>query len=49
MQGRTVGNPAQLGGAMVIGPSGRVVWARMAEDAGDNASPKEILAAASQA
>jgi hypothetical protein len=44
MQGRTIGNPAQLGGAMVIGSDGHVVWSRMAADAGDNASPEQILA-----
>jgi hypothetical protein len=49
VQGRTIGHPAQLGGAMVIAPGGRVVWSHMAEDAGDNASPKEILGAVSSA
>jgi peroxiredoxin len=48
-QGRTIGHPAQLGGAMVIAPDGRVVWSHMAEDAGDNASPDEILSAVSSA
>jgi AhpC/TSA antioxidant enzyme len=45
LQGRTIGHPAQLGGAMVIDPSGEIVWSHMAEDASDNASPEEILAA----
>jgi peroxiredoxin len=45
LQGRTLGHPAQLGGAMVIAPDGRVVWSHMATDASDNASPEEILAA----
>ena len=45
MQTRTIGHPAQLGGAMVIAPDGRVVWSRMSKDASDNAPPKEILAA----
>jgi peroxiredoxin len=44
-QGRTIGHPAQLGGAMVIAPDGRVSWAHMSKDASDNASPKDILAA----
>ena len=44
-QGRTIGNPAQLGGAMVIDRGGRIVWSHMARDAADNASPQEILAA----
>jgi peroxiredoxin len=45
VQGRTIGHPAQLGGAMVIAPSGEIVWSRMAKDASDNPSPKEILRA----
>jgi len=44
-QGRTLGHPAQLGGAMVIGPGNEVLWSHMSQDAGDNASPEEILAA----
>jgi peroxiredoxin len=45
VQGRVVGHPAQLGGAMVILPGDTVAWSHMAEDASDNASPEEILAA----
>jgi prostamide/prostaglandin F2alpha synthase len=45
LQGRTIGHPAQLGGAMVIAPPGEIVWSRMAKDASDNASPEEILTA----
>lgn len=45
IQGRTVGHPAQLGGAMVIDTAGEVVYSHMAQDASDNASPDEILAA----
>ena len=45
MQSRTLGHPAQLGGAMVIAPDGTVVWSHMSEDASDNASPEEILRA----
>jgi peroxiredoxin len=48
-QGRIIGHPAQLGGAMVIAPGGEVTWSHMAEDASDNATPDEILAAARQA
>jgi hypothetical protein len=43
-QTRTIGHPAQLGGAMVIAPDGTVVWSHMSENAGDNAPPEEILA-----
>jgi len=49
VQGKTLGHPAQLGGAMLIAPGGRVVWSHMADDAGDNASPEEILAAVRRA
>jgi peroxiredoxin len=45
-QGRTIGHPAQLGGAMLITPGGAVAWSHMSDDAGDNASPEEILTAA---
>jgi AhpC/TSA antioxidant enzyme len=46
-QGRTIGHPAQLGGAMVIEPGGKIAWSHMSEeDASDNAPPAEILAAA---
>ena len=45
MQTRTIGHPAQLGGAMVIAPDGRVVWSHMAQDASDNAEPEEIIEA----
>jgi prostamide/prostaglandin F2alpha synthase len=49
VQGRTIGNPAQLGGAIVIAPDGTLVWSHMSKDASDNASPEEILAAAGTA
>jgi hypothetical protein len=49
LQGRTVGHPAQLGGAIVVLPGARVAWQRMASDAGDNAEPAEILRHAQQA
>ncbi len=45
LQSRTIGHPAQLGGAMVIAPDGAIVWSRMARNSGDNTSPEEILAA----
>jgi hypothetical protein len=44
-QGRAIGHPAQLGGAMVITPDGAVAWSHMSEDASDNAGPEEIVAA----
>jgi peroxiredoxin len=45
VQGRTIGHPAQLGGSMLIRPDGTVAWSHMSENAGDNATPEEILAA----
>lgn len=49
LQGRTIGHPGQLGGAIVIAPGGRVIWSHMAGDASDNASPDEILTAIREA
>jgi peroxiredoxin len=48
-QGKVIGHPAQLGGAMIVKPDGTVPWTHMSEDASDNAPPEEILAAARQA
>jgi hypothetical protein len=45
LQTRPVGDPAQLGGAMVITPDGTVAWSHISQDASDNAQPSEILAA----
>ena len=45
-QGKMVGHPAQLGGAVLIEPDGNVAWSHMSENASDNASPEEILEAA---
>ena len=45
MQSRTVGHPAQLGGTMLIGSDGRVLWTHMSEDAGDNSTVDEIVEA----
>ena len=45
LQTRTIGDPAQLGGAMVIRPDGTVAFSRMAKDASDNVSPDELVAA----
>jgi hypothetical protein len=45
IQTRTIGDANQLGGALVVAPDGRIAWSHMSRDAGDNASPEEILAA----
>jgi peroxiredoxin len=44
-QTRTIGHPAQLGGAMVITPDGAIAWSQMARDTSDNASADDIVAA----
>jgi hypothetical protein len=46
IQGRPVGNVAQLGGAVVIAPGGRVLLEHLADDASDNISPEALLVAA---
>jgi prostamide/prostaglandin F2alpha synthase len=45
VQGRTIGDANQLGGALVVNTEGDVTWSHMSTDAGDNAAPEEILAA----
>ena len=45
VQGRTIGHAAQLGGVLVIQPDGAVGWSHMSENASDNATPQEIVAA----
>jgi AhpC/TSA antioxidant enzyme len=49
IQTRTIGNAAQLGGSLVIATDGQVVWSHMSDNAGDNASPEEILVAVRKA
>ena len=46
VQGRTIGNPAQLGAAAVITPGGETLFKHLAKDASDNVSPEELLRAA---
>jgi hypothetical protein len=43
LQGRTIGNPAQLGGAAVIAPGGEIRFKQIARDAGDNVTPEELV------
>lgn len=45
IQGRTVGSSTQLGGALVVAPGGRVLFEQLAKNAGDNASPEQLLEA----
>jgi hypothetical protein len=48
-QGKVIGNAAQLGGALIVRPDGSIPWSHLSEDASDNASPDELLAAAREA
>ena len=45
-QGKVIGHPAQLGGVLLVAPGGAVIWSHLSENAGDNASPDQILEAA---
>ena len=45
MQGRTIGDNAQLGGTFLILPGGEIAWSHPAQDASDNASAAEIIEA----
>ena len=46
MQGRVVGDAAQLGGAMIVRPGDEVTFSQAQENAGDTIEPAELLAAA---
>ncbi|HEX2085897.1 MAG TPA: peroxiredoxin-like family protein [Solirubrobacteraceae bacterium] len=45
MQGRVIGDAAQLGGAMVIGPGDEVLFEQRSKNAGDTVEPEELLEA----
>ena len=45
MQGRVIGDAAQLGGAMVIGPGDEVLFEQRSQNAGDTIEPADLLAA----
>jgi hypothetical protein len=49
MQGRIIGNAAQLGGVLVMAQDGSVVWSHLASDAGDNPPNSVVLKAAREA
>ena len=46
MQGKIIGDAAQLGGAMVVQPDGTVSFSKTQENAGDTIEVRELLAAA---
>ncbi len=45
MQGRIIGDAAQLGGAMVIGPGDGVLFEQRSRHAGDTVEPEDLLQA----
>lgn len=45
MQGRIVGDAAQLGGAMVVAPGDEVLFEQRSQHAGDSVEADELLAA----
>ena len=45
MQGRIVGDAAQLGGAMIVGPGDEVLFEQRSRHAGDTVEADELLAA----
>ena len=49
VQGRPVGDIAQLGGVAVIAPGGEVVFHRASQNAGDTMEPGDLLEAAKAA
>ena len=49
VQGRPVGDVAQLGGVAVIAPGGEVVFEQASKNAGDTIEPDDLLAAATVA
>ncbi len=49
VQGRPIGDPAQLGGEMIVLPGGEVAWSHRQENAGDTTDPADLLEAAKAA
>jgi AhpC/TSA antioxidant enzyme len=45
MQGRVIGDVAQLGATMIVLPGGKIAWSHYATDASDNPSIDEVLEA----
>ena len=49
VQGRVIGDAAQLGGEMLVGPDGEIAWLHRQENAGDTTDPEKLLDAARSA
>jgi hypothetical protein len=45
VQGRVIGDAAQLGGTFIVLPSGEIAWSHISKDASDNAEVPELLEA----
>jgi hypothetical protein len=45
VQGRPIGDVAQLGGEMIVTPGGAVAWSHAQQHAGDTTSPDDLLEA----
>ena len=45
VQGRIIGDAAQLGGTFLMLPSGEIAWSHVNKDASDNAEVEDILEA----
>ena len=43
IQGRVIGDAAQLGGEMIVRPDGSVAWSHVQEHAGDTVAPAELV------
>jgi prostamide/prostaglandin F2alpha synthase len=49
VQGRIIGDAAQLGGEMIVLEDGTVAWSHAQENAGDTMAPDDLLEAAREA
>jgi peroxiredoxin len=49
VQGRVIGDAAQLGATFIVLPSGEVAWSHVSKDASDNADAKDVIAALAEA
>jgi hypothetical protein len=43
VQGRVIGDAAQLGGTFIVLPSGEIPWSHVSKDVSDNAEVPELL------
>ena len=49
VQGKPIGDVAQLGATFIVLPSGEVAWSHVAQDASDNPTVEELLGALKEA